>query len=207
MAKAQTLKRNNLTNPTVLVLLVFLLGFAGFGVYKLAFSDAASLSTTLYARNDASRWAPDDLNINVSVVDDTLAQVGGYYGPVKVLQVGANGQLNFGGKGAVIDGAPAFVGGRTCYVLRTLDGPAQVRLAHNGKNNNVFTKVVSLKAAPAGDGSNYWQHICVNGEDKLERKGPIAPVYNQSTSRVNVLEVQHLNNYGYQPLLSIKVKT
>lgn len=184
------------SKPNVLVFLALVLSLAGYGIYKLAFSSAATPSTTLYSRNDASRWAPDDLNINVSVVDDTLAQVGGYYGPVKALQLGPSGQLFFGGKGAVIDGAPAFIGGRTCYVLRAVDGPAQVRLAHNGKKD-VFTKTITLKTAPAGDGSNYWQHICVNGDDKVANKGPIAPVLNQSSSRVNVLEVQYINNYSY----------
>lgn len=174
MAKAKKLTNNKLNNPKLLVLLVFLLGFSGWGVWKLAFSSAAT-SESLYYNN---YFSVSKQSINVKNVEDPTA-------PYPVSAYGTApaphyvSQLSSGGTLIYDPPRPTFpIVLKTCYVMRvpTQYGTAKVEIV----SWNV-SKVVMV--------TDRYQEHCVKADTPSDGNGKNYNVKFVSGSPVNVLHM------------------
>ena len=174
MAKAKTLTTNKLKNPKVLVLLVFLFGFSGWGVWKLAFSSAAT-SEGLYYNN---YFSVSKQSVNVKNVEDPAAPY-----PVSAYGTAPTphyvSQLTAGGTLIYDPPRPTFpIVKRTCYVMRV---PAQYMTAK--------VEIVSWDAAKVVTVTDRYQEHCVSASAPSDGNGRYYNVKFVSGSPVNVLHM------------------
>jgi hypothetical protein len=177
MAKSKSVSAfSRFSKQQLIVAAIFILGFGGFGVYKLAFSSAARPSSSL----PVYTWIGDS-NLalrndpTTTVVQDNVAWLG-LSNMVNVVQLSGGKSANF---------APQLGGGNptplnTCYYVRAVNDASTISIT-----SGTSSQTVTLPAHLNGYTSAY-QKVCL----QYGAKGSSYPTYHVkhvSGGAVNVL--------------------
>ncbi len=145
MAKAKLSAFSRFSKKQIIIALVFILGFGGFGVYKLAFSGAAPPKTATpvfvivgdYA--NAKGHSPE-----LYTVQDSVVYTGG---PQTVVQLPVGVSADFSAR----KGGGTSYPKQTCYYMRAVGSPTKATII-SGTNSQLITVSNDL---------NYYQKNCL----------------------------------------------
>lgn len=157
----------------LIVAALFIVAFAGIGVYLLTKTNAAKPSSGV-ARVQVKKAATQAFlgdGSDKNLVDDSISYLGDIGESTKVVEIKAGDELVFPGRGVSLQGLPEVLSEQYCYILRSTDGEATVELV----GPESATKQVVLKGAPApneSQGSNFWNYECVKQPRKAQAKLP-----------------------------------
>jgi hypothetical protein len=157
MAKSVQQKKTNIKtsklsfkSPGLLIAVLFVIGFGGFGLWKL-FGSEAAVTVPSFVRYGTPDRLQTYYTKGVEIVSDDL---GGYN--YNVAQLDANDILMFDGGRAT----PFTTEKQTCYSMRSLDrlNPAKVTISDGISKSRIITVVSDL-----GDGfASEYRDYCVS---------------------------------------------
>lgn len=159
MAKSKKTKKLGLlsrfSKQQLIITSVFVLGFGGLGVWKLAFSSAArpSKGTSVVFTRNVAGTADSPL---VTVVDTSMRIGGGYGGAIQALKVPPGGKIMYGGAGASVPQPITTTQTQSCYTITAIESNTTVRIRSGTNSRDVIIKYVN-----PNDSGSFWQYECV----------------------------------------------
>lgn len=182
-------KKFNISNPKVLIPVLFVLAFGLFGVYKMISSSAATPSTTIVTNYDYRNvfQAPQ------APVDDVLTFT---THPIKVSPLQAGQTLNYTTISSTQGPGPTVLNTRACYTMRiTSDKDAWVKIY--GLNGS--TRTVNVRQTPSSLSNSWgsrWQKYCISKPYSDGIDGRYA-VQHISGGPINVYSLDKEVTYSY----------